>query len=69
MADKFELSICSKFLDTPIHPPLGIVRSFHIYTFIHNMIVAYVTDYKTGQVARSSTMAARGVGHLRDDDK
>ena len=33
------------------------------------MIVAYVTDYKTGQVAVSSTMAARGVGHLRGDDK
>ena len=33
------------------------------------MIVAYVIDYKTGQVAGISTMAARGVGHLRDDDK
>ena len=33
------------------------------------MIVAYVIDYKTGQVAGSSTMVARGVGHLRDDDK
>ena len=38
-------------------------------TLIHNMIVAYVIDYKTGQVAGNSTMAARGVGHLRDDDK
>ena len=38
-------------------------------SFIHNMIVAYVTGYKTGLVAGSSTMAARGVGHLRDDDK
>ena len=28
------------------------------------MIVAYVTDYKTGQVAVISS-----VGHLRDDDK
>ena len=33
------------------------------------MIVAYVTDYKTGQVAGSNTMATRGVRHLRDDDK
>jgi len=37
--------------------------------FIHIMIAAYVTDYKTGQVAESNTMAARGVGHLRGDDK
>ena len=40
-----------------------------MYTFIHNMIVAYVTDYKTGQVAGSSTMDARGVGDLREHDK
>ena len=33
------------------------------------MIVAYVTYYKTGQVAGISTMTARGVGHLRDDNK
>ena len=32
------------------------------------MIVAYVTDYKISQVAGISTMTARGVGHLRDDD-
>ena len=28
MTDRFELSIRSKILDTPIHPPLGIIRSF-----------------------------------------
>jgi hypothetical protein len=33
------------------------------------MIVAYVTDYKTGQVAGISTISALGVGHLREDDK
>ena len=33
------------------------------------MIIVYVTDYKSSQVAGSSTMAAHGVGHLRDDDK
>ena len=30
VTDRIEFSICSKFLDTPIHPPLGIVRSFHL---------------------------------------
>ena len=30
------------------------------------MIIAYVTDYKTGQVAGSSTIAAWAVGHLRE---
>jgi hypothetical protein len=30
------------------------------------MIVAYVTDYKTSQVAGRNTMAAQGRGHLRE---
>jgi hypothetical protein len=31
------------------------------YTFIDNMIIANVTDYKTSEVAGRCTMAARGV--------
>jgi hypothetical protein len=33
------------------------------------MIVACVTDYKTSQVARSSTMDTRGVGDIWEHDK
>jgi hypothetical protein len=34
------------------------------------MIVVYVTDYETGQVAGiNTTMAVGGVGHFRDDGK
>jgi hypothetical protein len=33
------------------------------------MIIAYVIDYKASEVAGISTMAAQGVGHLRDDNK
>jgi len=32
--------------------------NFCMYTFLHNVIVVYVTDYKTCQVVESSTMDA-----------
>jgi len=39
------------------------------YTFIHNIIVAYVTDYMPDKVARISIILVHGLGHLRANDK
>jgi len=35
------------------------------YTFIHNIIVAYITDYMPDKVAGISIILAWGLGHLR----
>jgi hypothetical protein len=40
-----------------------------MYTFIHNMIVTYIADYKTYQLFEISTINAKGVGHIRDNNK
>jgi hypothetical protein len=52
---------------TQTHQLYGIFKVLHaniifcLYIFIDNLIIAYVTDYKTSEVAGRYTMAARGV--------